>query len=60
MMWIIASVPFWILGVISLSAAAVAVPLRRPGETERDLMRQVVAGLLLAGVFFAVAARIAT
>lgn len=60
MAFIIASVPFWILGTIGLLSAATAAPARRPDETDADIVKQVLSSLLFAGVFYIIAALIAT
>lgn len=56
MSWIIASIPFWILGAFFLLGAIVAIPGRGPEETTYDLAGQVFFGLLASGFFFIVGA----
>lgn len=60
MMWIIASIPFWISGGI-ITLAGVAAPfIRKDGETDRDLVKQFFTGVLLGGILLVMAAKIAS
>lgn len=59
-MWLIASIPFWFLGGIFVLSAIAAVALRRPSETDADVSRQIVSGIFIAGIWFIIAAKIAS
>lgn len=59
-MWIVASIPLWMLGGFCMLSVAAVIPDRRPYETANDLARQIVVGLVLAAVFFYLAARVAS
>jgi hypothetical protein len=58
--WQLASVPFWMVGMFWLLCAAVAAPYRRKGETDTELGLQIITGLVLSGLFFAIAAWMST
>lgn len=61
MIWIIASVPFWILGFFFCQIASIAVFARaKPNETPYELMGQFLASLVVGGIFLVVAAGIAS
>lgn len=60
MMWVIASLPFFVSGVI-LALLGLFAPLnRKPAETDRDIMEQLFFGLLFGGILLVFAAKIAS
>lgn len=56
-MWIIASVPFWLLGALFLLGAFGSIEWKN-ATTDAEVKR-VFGGLVLAGVFFLIAAKVA-
>jgi hypothetical protein len=60
MMWMIAALPFWIIGAFYSVGALLSVFNRRPGETDRDIMDQLIFGLVIGGIMFVIAAKIAS
>lgn len=56
--FVIASIPFWIISIVFAAGAGAAYPLRRPDEKPSDLAAQVLIGLVLCGVFAAIAASV--
>lgn len=59
-MWIAASIPFWVAGFIFTLGGVIAPFNRRLGETDRDLMEQFIIGIILGGILFVIAAKIAS
>lgn len=59
-MWIVASIPFWLLGLFCAVTVVCVYPFRKPKETDGDLALQIFVFLLLTGVFFIVAAKVAS
>jgi hypothetical protein len=61
MIWIIASIPFWIIWIFFFPIATIAVfTQRRPDETPASIGTQFLSSLLIAGVSFYIAAKIAS
>lgn len=56
-MWIIASIPFWILGVMCLLGSYISIKWKK--TTTDDEVKRVTWGLIWAGVFFLIAAKVA-
>lgn len=56
--WIIASVPFWLLGLLFLVGALCAIPLRESHETMADLTGQVIGSLIACGIALTLAAKL--
>ena len=54
--WHIASIPFWILGVLFALSSIAVVPMRRPNETTEALAGQFIISLFACGVVLAIAA----
>ncbi len=59
-MWIVASLPFWLLGFLFLYAAPMCIIKRSPDETSAELGGQLIFSLLGAGVFLLIAAKVAS
>lgn len=59
-MWIAASIPFWVSGFVFTLGGLIAPFNRRLGETDRDLMEQFIIGIILGGILFVIAAKIAS
>jgi ABC-type Fe3+ transport system permease subunit len=60
MMWMIASLPFWVSGAC-LAVGGVLAPFNRhPGETDVDLAQQFFAGTIVGGILLVIAAKIAS
>jgi hypothetical protein len=59
MFWIIASIPFWLIGAFCMVAAVAAVTRRTPDETSTSIGVQMLMGLVLSGVFLVIAAKVA-
>lgn len=64
MAWIIASVPFWLIGGIIASAALsggyICLKKDRTGHDVQETLCGVTALLIVAGIFFIVAAKVAS
>lgn len=60
MMWIIASLPFWMLGIFFFVGIFASVTQRKPSESSKDIAIQMVCSMILSGVAFIVAAKIAS
>ncbi len=61
MTWIIASVPFWIIGIFFFPITTIAIFTQRtPDETNRQIAIQLLSSLLIAGTAFLIAAKIAS
>jgi hypothetical protein len=59
MIWILVSIPFWLLGFWFFPIATLTIyPLRRPDETEAELARQFLTSIFVGGVFLLIAAGI--
>lgn len=58
-MWIIASIPFWLIGVLFFLSAGVAIAKSSRPVTDGDVFG-IFGVLLLAGVFFMIAAKVAS
>lgn len=56
-MWIIASIPFWILGTLCLLGSYGSIEWKK--TTTDDEVKRVVWSLIWAGVFFLIAAKVA-
>lgn len=56
-MWIIASIPFWIIGTVAFVGALGSIKWKQP-TSDAEVWR-VLSGLVLAGVFFLIAAKVA-
>ena len=54
--WVIASVPIWIMAVFWFLGAIVAVPCRKPHESNLDLSIQVMLGFTLSAICGMIAA----
>lgn len=59
-MWIAASIPFWVSGFIFTLGGVISPFNRRLGETDRDLMEKFIIGIILGGIRFVIAAKIAS
>jgi hypothetical protein len=59
-MWFVASLPFWISGLLLSMAGIIAPFSRRPGETNLELMSQFFIGIFLGGILLVIAAKIAS
>lgn len=59
-MWVVASIPFWILGIFFLYSAGCAVCVRIPGETRKDQVARMLIRLLFSGIALSTAAKIAS
>jgi hypothetical protein len=59
MFWIIASIPFWLIGAFWMIAAVAAVTRRKPDETSTSIGIQMLMGLVLSGIFLVIAAKVA-
>lgn len=57
-MWIIASIPFWILGTLCMLGAFCSIKWTK--TTTDDEVRRVLWGLIWSGVFFLIAAKLAS
>lgn len=64
MMWIIASVPFWLLGGMSIAIAVVGIGAALKNDRTSEDVRAILAGsvvfMLAAGLFCAIAAKVAS
>jgi hypothetical protein len=58
MIWVIASIPFWIVGAFFMVGSVATFTEREPQETSRQLAIQCLGSLILAGIFFLIAAKI--
>jgi len=58
-MWIIASVPFWIVGVVSVVGAIAQVNWKTPESTKQETVA-FFGGLMLGGLCLVLAAKIAS
>lgn len=57
-MWVIASIPFWIIGSLFALGACASIEWRE--QTTNQEVTRVFGGILLSGIFFLIAARIAS
>jgi len=60
MIWIIASVPFWITGILFLLSAPCALAIRYRGETRRDQIYQFLLTMFLADISLVIAAKLSS
>jgi hypothetical protein len=60
MAWTIASLPFWMLGLLFLVAAPISIGMRKEHETTAEIASQFLISLFLAGIFLLIAAKVST
>lgn len=58
-MWVIASIPFWLIGILFFLASFCSVNWRQRPTTNEEILG-LLSGLAIAGVFFLVAAKVAS
>lgn len=57
-MWVIASIPFWILGTLFFVGAFAAIEWSKP--TTNKEVKAILTGLAMAGILFWIAAKVAS
>lgn len=58
-MWVLASVPFWIVGLLCFFSVGLAIAKSSRPTTDGDLVG-IFGLLLISGIFFLIAAKIAS
>jgi len=60
MIWVLAAMPLWVCGFLFLYAAFACVAVRRPGETNVDLLRQFGLNIGISMLLLYLAARMSS